>query len=186
MSRLMVGRAMMMLMQGLGNDAEGAVAGVLTLGYGLSLRQLLGLRWADVLLTQQVLRVDDDDLPLTPAVLEILVDYRALLLGVGLGDDLLFSDEDGQPLRLSSLAKRITELTGGWFPADTLRAWARAACPELLFGGEQLRILDEYSALGATDRQRESLADELIAQRRAAVDEWHNCLAWCGDQAATG
>lgn len=179
----MVGRAMAMLIRGMERDPQAAAAGVLVLTYGLSLGAVVLMRWGDANEGTRLLRAGADHLPLTAPVLEVLGDYAERVPGTGGG--LMFADAAGHSLRVRDLARRISDLTGDWFPVDTLSAWALAACPELVNGAAARRVVDEFAALGADHAQCNRLAAEFARQRRAAVEEWHGCLAWC-EQAATG
>lgn len=173
--RTMAGKALRMLFQGWGRDPQAVMAGVLVLAYGLDLRAVVLLRWGDANEGTRLLRVGDDYLPLTPVVLNVLHDYGERMQGTDCG--LMFADVDGRTVRVRELAGRISDLTGDWFPVDTMRHWARKACPMLLAGAEIRRVLDDFTAMGANAKQRQRLEAELVAQLRAAVEEWHGYLA---------
>lgn len=179
--KLAVGRALDFLIRGMDRDAAAAMAGVLVLGYGVTVGQVVRLRWGDLSTGTRYWHLGGDDLPLTAPVLEVLADY-AERAGVP-GGALMFTDGDGQALRVADLTARINDLSGNWYPVDTLREWAHYACGELLVGHTLRRVLDHYAELGATPDQVKRLSVELAARRRAGIEEYHGCLAWCADEA---
>lgn len=178
---LQLGRAVSMLVNGMDEDPPAAMAGMLVLSLGLTLGQVVLLRWSDASECNRLLRVDGGYLPLTPVLLEVLRDYDGRTPGPEGG--LMFSDASGCSLRVRDLAKRISDLT--WFPVELMRAWALAACPELQVSPASARALDRFTASGDDAMQRTRLAAEHVRQLRVAVGEWHECLAGC-QRAATG
>lgn len=179
--KLQVGRALDFLIRGMERDPQAAMAGVLVLAYGVTVGQVVRLRWGDLSTATRYWHLGGDELPLTAPVLEVLADYAERTGAPGGAP--MFADGNGKALRVADLTARIDDLSGNWYPVDTLRDWAHYTCGELLMGHTFRRILDHYAELGATPDQVKRLSVELAARRRAGIEEYHGCLAWCADAA---
>jgi len=90
--------------------------------------------------------------------------------------------ERGHSVRVRELVARIADLTDGWYPASTLRDWARRACPELLYVRELRRAVEQFAQMGATPEQCRRLRSELERRRCDGIVEWHRFLGWCVDE----
>jgi hypothetical protein len=180
MNRLMVGRAMGMLLDGSDEDPQAGLAGVLTLACAVPPETLLATIRCDFDMRERVWHVGGDRLPLTPFALKVLADYYRRVPALSLDAPLFLATLD-RPMSVLGVKRRVARLTGGWFTLQMLRDWAMSGCDELSpdVGVMLVKILDQYSAKGATLAQRAALRRELEGRRRLAIEDWHGCLAWC-------
>ncbi|WP_256829673.1 hypothetical protein [Pseudomonas sp. Pse1] len=164
-----------MLLNEFASDPPAATLGLLTLFYGQPLPVMLVARWADFDLEAKLWLLPTGDLPLTAPVVKLLRRYRSTCGGDP--TSYLFALPSGRGLSEAVANKRVENLTGEWFPLDTLCAWALKCVPDLMTGGEWVeKRLSEYVAKGATVTQVEALRREFAARMRAQVEYWHDTL----------
>lgn len=154
-------------------DPQAALLALLTLCYGLPLEVVLQARWVDFDLRRRVWILESGRLPLTGAVLDLLARYW---LAVGGRGQCIFTGGSGGELSKAQARRRVSQLSGGWWTLETLRAWAQKGCPDLAGVDRRAEILREYAGRGASAAYVSGLERELEARLRASVEAWHDVL----------
>lgn len=155
-------------LRAMADDAYGALLALLVLGYGISVQQLLALRWGDVDLSAQTLTVSGFPVPLTVRFRLLMRQYQGCQMPPA--SALIFPGVTPRQAR-----RRIGDVMGE-VNEETLMFMAWVGAAECAGVGEAGAILAELRELGGALELLASVEREFAARMRRGLVVWHRRL----------